>query len=272
MELTQRNIKLFQDKILLWYKNNKRDLPWRKTREPYHILVSEIMSQQTQLSRVIPKFEAWMNYFPTIDKLARASQAEVLGLWSGLGYNSRAIRLQKAVQVVLEEYRGVFPREVDDLLKLPGVGKYTASALACFAFDAQIPVVDTNVRKVIAHELCGGKLPTDHEIEKIALKILPSKKAYVWNQALMDYSAGALRHKKIPVPKQSHFLTSDRYYRGQIIKILLRTPMSMSGFIDYFSEQNPINPARLEAIIKKMKKESLIHASEGKFTLVALAS
>jgi len=115
-----------------------------------------------------------------------------------------AVNLQKAAQAVVKEYKGEFPRQVDELKRLPGLGIYTASAVACFAFDLQIPVVDTNIRKVIAHEFFEGILPDEKIIEQVALQILPKGKAYEWNQALMDYSALVLKEKKIPVPKQSH--------------------------------------------------------------------
>lgn len=269
MELSPSSIQKFQAKILSWYTHNKRDLPWRKTRDPYAIFVSEVMSQQTQLSRVIPKYEAWLDKFPTLSDLAVSSKPDVLRMWSGLGYNRRGLRLREAAQMLEANYQGNFPRTVDELLKLPGVGLYTASAIACFAFDLQIPVVDTNIRKVITHEFSDGQLQSEKIIHEVALLILPKGKAYDWNQALMDYSASVLKGKKIPVPKQSHFLSSDRYYRGQIIKLLLNAKkMSMSGFYDYFLEHNPIDPLRLEEIIKKMMNENLIRKVKGRLLLV----
>src|SRR5258708_3311988 len=149
MELSQHIIKNFQQKILSWYAVNQRDLPWRKTRDPYSILVSEVMAQQTQLSRVIPKYEAWIAALPTVYDLAKASTGEVLKLWSGLGYNRRALYLQKAAQIIVSEFAGKFPQEEKVLQTLPGIGEYTSRAVLCFAFDKQIAVVDTNVRKVI---------------------------------------------------------------------------------------------------------------------------
>ncbi|CAN5167466.1 A/G-specific adenine glycosylase [soil metagenome] len=259
MDLTPEHIKAFQEKILSWYAVNQRDLPWRQTRDPYKILVSEVMSQQTQLSRVIPKYEAWLVRFPTIKDLASAPVSDVLKYWSGLGYNRRALNLQKTAQVVIKEYGGKFPKSVEGLIRLPGLGKYTASAVACFAFNLQIPVIDTNIRKVVAHEFFSGELPSEKTIEKIALEILPDNRAYVWNQALMDYSALVLKEKKIPIPKQSHFLSSNRYFRGQTIKLLLETKtISLSGLMDYFAERNAIDQTRLEGILTSMKKDGLI--------------
>jgi A/G-specific adenine glycosylase len=229
------------------------------------------MSQQTQLSRVIPKYEAWLERFPTVESLAQAPVSDVLRHWSGLGYNRRALNLQKTAQIVAKDYQGKFPKEVAKLVKLPGLGKYTASAAACFAFDAQIPVIDTNIRKVISHEFFQGELPDEKTIEDTALEILPKGKAYEWNQALMDYSALMLKDKKIPVPKQSHFLSSNRYYRGQTIKLLLEVKeISLGGLWDFFEDHNPIERSRLEEILESMQKEGLVEMKKNSITLPSL--
>lgn len=268
MDLSSEQIKAFQDKILAWYDVNMRNLPWRQTRNPYKILVSEVMSQQTQLSRVIPKYEAWLTRFPTVQDLAQSPISEVLRYWSGLGYNRRALNLQKAVQVVTKDYQGKFPKTIEELKKLPGLGKYTASAVACFAFNEQLPIIDTNIRKVIAHEFFDGELPNEKTIENVAIQILPKGKAYEWNQALMDYSALVLKEKKIPVPKQSHFLSSNRYYRGQTIKLLLGIEqISFTGLWDFFQEKNPIESSRLEKILRSMAKDGLIVYQDDRINL-----
>ena len=163
--LSESKVRSFQKKILFWYEKNKRELPWRELlfdvtlqqRDPYKILVSEVMAQQTQIARVIPKYHAWLTRFPTLQSLAEAPTREVLLYWSGLGYNRRALNLQKAAQVIVREYQGEFPRSVETLRKLPGIGQYTASAIACFAFNEQIAVIDTNVRKVILIEILKKK-------------------------------------------------------------------------------------------------------------------
>src|SRR6266702_3590233 len=147
--ITDAKIAAFQTYILNWYHENQRDLPWRKTRDPYAILISEVMSQQTQLSRVVPKYEAWMKKFPTVQDLAQSSVAEVLEYWSGLGYNRRALNLKKAAEKNIHKFSGIFQQNEKDLISLPGIGTYTARAVLCFAFDQQVAVVDTNVRKVI---------------------------------------------------------------------------------------------------------------------------
>ncbi len=256
MKIDTQAIALFQERILSWYQENKRDLPWRQTTNPYAILVSEIMSQQTQITRVVPKYIAWMEAYPNIKTLANASVADVLSYWSGLGYNRRALFLQKTAKTVLDN-NGTWPTSVEELQKLPGLGKYTASAVACFAFNAQIPVIDTNVRKVILVEFCSchceelqttkqslhqkdcraSLAMTESELEEIAWQILPVGKAKDWNQALMDYAGAVLKQEKIPVTKQSKFIGSNRWYRGDLLKILTR--------------QQSISPAQLAVKWKK---------------------
>lgn len=281
--LSEKQIREFQEKILSWYAKNQRDLPWRKTRDPYKILISEIMSQQTQISRVISKYEAWIQELPTLTDLATAPISTVLRLWSGLGYNRRALSLQKAAKVIIETYGGEFPQTGEELQKLPGVGKYTASAVACFAFDAQIPVIDTNVRKVILIHFsschckesemtkqshikdCRAALAmTEKNIEEVAWKLLPVGNAYHWNQALMDYAGAELKAYKIPVPKQSKLLGSDRYYRGQTLKYLLsaksiRHRVTVNTLLEYFEGKNQtIVKKRFEQILSEMEKEGFI--------------
>ncbi|MBP6882280.1 MAG: A/G-specific adenine glycosylase [Candidatus Levybacteria bacterium] len=270
--MTQEEIVKFQEKILSWYIENKRDLPWRSTKDPYKILVSEIMSQQTQISRVIPKYEAWLQKFPDVQSLATAPVSEVLIYWSGLGYNRRALNLQRAAKILakqssLNDERSSqrlprtikWPKTTRELTKLPGIGQYTASAVACFAFDAQIPVIDTNIRKVIAVEFFQGQLPDEKIIADIAREILPKGRASEWNQALMDYSSLVLKTIKIPIAKQSHFKSSDRWYRGQTVKLLLEIKrISFSGLLDYFADKNPIDGERLETILSKLAKDGLV--------------
>ncbi len=161
--------------LLDWFGEHARDLPWRRTRDPYAILVSEIMLQQTQVSRVIERWTAWLERWPTVEALAAASTADVVRAWSGLGYNRRAINLQRAARVVAAA--GEFPRTLDGLRSLPGVGPYTASAIACFAFGAQLTTVDVNVRRVLTRALEDEDAPP------------PPGRAWEWNQALFDLGA-----------------------------------------------------------------------------------
>jgi A/G-specific adenine glycosylase len=161
-----------QELLLAWYSQNARDFPWRRTRDPYAILVSEVMLQQTQVARVVPRYLAWLERWPAVAALAAATPAEVITAWSGLGYNRRAVLLHRCAEEV--EARGGFPQEPEELMRLPGVGPYTAAAIACFAFDAQIAAPDTNARRVL------GRVYGDAEV------VPPPGRAYDWNQALFD--------------------------------------------------------------------------------------
>lgn len=274
IQLSQEQIKDFQEKILSWYAAHQRDLPWRKTRDPYNILISEIMSQQTQISRVVPKYEAWIQAFPTVFDLANASVSDVLTHWSGLGYNRRALYLQKAAQKIVSEYNGIFPDDEKILQTLPGIGEYTASAIACFAFDKQITVIDTNVRKVIITQILidseeiGGKDETKI-IKEIAEQLLPNGRAYEWNQALMDYAGAVLKKEKISIPKQTKFKDSDRYYRGQIIKLLIQKQhLTHLELHDHFNKKELIiHQERLSKVIAGLEKDKLVKVQKNRLFL-----
>ncbi|MGI8419149.1 MAG: hypothetical protein ACR2LN_00735 [Candidatus Levyibacteriota bacterium] len=274
--MTQKEIAQFQQEILTWYAAHQRDLPWRKSRDPYRILVSEIMLQQTQVKRVIPKFISWFDVFPTVHDLAVASVSDVLSLWSGLGYNRRALNLKKAAQIVSEKYNGIFPHTEKELLALPGIGQYTARALLCFAFDQQVTVIDTNVRKVILLKFMDSRLRgndkiNDKEISDFAEKILPKGKAYEWNQALMDYSSAMLKEHKIPIPKQSKFIGSHRYYRGQILKRLLEKKeieLKELGKLlkkDYSDKEE----AWVKSLVSELKDEGFVETEKEKIKLIS---
>src|SRR6266568_404379 len=169
-------------RLLEWYAAQARDLPWRRTRDPYAILVAEVMLQQTQVDRVIPKWHAWLARFPTLASLAEASRADAIRQWQGLGYNMRAVRLHDIACQVGVEYQGQLPRNVDGLLRLKGIGRYTAGAIACFAHEQPVAMVDTNVRRVLSRVF--GLQPG--AVEGVADDLVPAQSAYAWNQALMD--------------------------------------------------------------------------------------
>jgi A/G-specific adenine glycosylase len=180
-------------KLLTWYRKHSRTLPWRGRTNPYAIWVSEIMLQQTRVETVIPYFEKWMRLFPTVKDLAIASEQEVLNAWEGLGYYSRARNLHKAAKIVSEEYDGVLPRDLKELRKLPGIGRYTVGAIASIAFGMDEPTLDGNLRRVFAR-LFDISEPADSTVgEKILWQLakehLPKGQAGEYNQALMDLGA-----------------------------------------------------------------------------------
>jgi A/G-specific adenine glycosylase len=180
-------------KLLKWYRLHARTLPWRGHPDAYAVWVSEIMLQQTRVEAVIPYFERWMERFPTVQVLAEASEQDVLNQWEGLGYYSRARNLHRAAKLIASEYGGELPRSVDSLRKLPGIGRYTAGAIASMAFGIDEPTLDGNLRRVFAR-LFNVEIPADSaEGEKLLWKIaaenLPKGKAGDFNQALMDLGA-----------------------------------------------------------------------------------
>src|SRR5580700_8192810 len=182
--------------VIRWYGRHGRDLPWRRTRDPYAVLVSEIMLQQTQVDRVVPKYERFIERFPTFAALASASLGDVLRLWSGLGYNSRARRLWESSKRIAGLPDARHPTVSAALPALPGVGRYTAAAVASFAFEERVAVVDTNVRRVLSRALAGVDDVGEKEAWLLAETSLPRTDHDRWNQALMD--VGALFCRPVP--------------------------------------------------------------------------
>lgn len=183
----------YGEKILEWYFKIERDLPWRKNHDPYRIWVSEIMLQQTQVNTVIPYFERFMAHFPTVEALAHAPEEEVLKCWEGLGYYSRARNLQAGAKIVVEQYGGVIPNDVEKVAKIKGVGPYTTGAIMSIAFNEPICAVDGNVMRVLSRFLCLyddiAKVSTRKNIEKLATAMIPQNQARYFNQALMELGA-----------------------------------------------------------------------------------
>lgn len=234
--------------LLGWYVRHGRTLPWRGISNPYRILISEIMLQQTQVQRVLEKYPAFLRRFPTLKALAAARQRDVVVAWRGMGYNNRAVRLRTLAQTVMQTHQGKFPRDINALMKLPGIGRYTANALLASAFNAQVPVVDVNVQRVLSRVFSKMNSTVDVTDEKtvwsLAEMLLPKDNAYEWNQALMDLGAttctarkprcgvcpishlcssrGLIPSKKNTVAKQgaSRNGIPNRIYRGQIIEEL----------------------------------------------------
>lgn len=197
--------RLFQEGLLNWFEKHARDLPWRKTRDPYRILLSELMLQQTQVDRVIDFYEKFLSRFPDFQSVANAEEAEILKYWEGLGYYNRARNLQKTAKEVQEEYEGKFPTKKEDVLALPGIGEYTAGAVMTFALNLREPIVDTNVNRVLGRVfLQKEKNLTEGDRNKILWRLsewlLPFEKYWEFNQAIMDF--GAL-HCKPEKPKCS---------------------------------------------------------------------
>jgi A/G-specific adenine glycosylase len=193
LNIENGQLKQVHSALLQWYALEQRDLPWRSTHDPYAILVSEMMLQQTQVQRVSPKYEQFLATFPTLNDLAKASTADVISVWVPLGYNMRAVRLQSIARQVMEKYDGRIPDTIEELLTLKGIGRYTAGAIACFAFMEQVAMVDTNIHRVLHRiflglDLSQPELTADQRLA-LAEQVLPDSQAYNWNQALMDLGA-----------------------------------------------------------------------------------
>ena len=214
---------------LVWQKGRElfREMPWREDTRPYYVLVSEIMLQQTQVDRVIPKFEAFIAAFPTIAALAKASLAEVLKLWGGLGYNRRAKFLHEAARKIMSDYEGVFPETLEGLTSLPGVGPNTAGAILAYSFNQSVVFIETNVRTVYFQYFFHDQpTVTDKELKELVAATVDAEHPREWYWSLMDYGSflkrsGAGRNSKSHhYKKQSALKGSVREVRGQIVKEL----------------------------------------------------
>lgn len=234
--------------ILRWYASHGRALPWRETRNPYRILISETMLQQTQVQRVLTKYPEFLRRFPTVRSLANSPLKDVVMIWRGMGYNNRAVRLHVLARTVVHTHDGVLPDNHEDLRALPGIGRYTANALLSFAFGRNVPVVDVNVRRVLSRMLwkmqSTSSLQDEETVWRAAKSLLPPGRAYDWNQALMDLGAticiaraprchtcpvvsactswDTMRRAATPAVKDKRLFkgTPNRIYRGRIIEVL----------------------------------------------------
>ena len=183
----------FRDRLLTWYRRHGRDLPWRKTSDPYHILVSEIMLQQTQVDRVLPKYTEWLDKYPSLEALATAPEQEVTDTWYPLGYNIRPKRLQTIARESVARYGGRLPADEETLLSFKGIGAYTAGAIRSFAFRERAAILDTNVARVLFRVFVASGDPKSHAMKRhlwrVSETLVPIRHAFDFNQALMDLGA-----------------------------------------------------------------------------------
>lgn len=249
----------FVKKVYTYYeKHGRKHLPWRKTKDPYKIMVSEIMLQQTQAERVIPKYTAFIKRFPDVETLAKATIQDVLTLWVGLGYNRRALNLKRAAEYILTNYKGKIPKEKELLMTLPGIGEYTSSAIRAFAFNVGDVFIETNIRSVFIHEFFKDiEGVTDKDITPFIEQTLDMENPRKWYSALMDYGTmvkkeyGNPNKRMVGHKKQKPFKGSLREVRGAIIKLLVSNPKAKITTLSFKKEM--ILKAK-----KELEKEGLL--------------
>jgi A/G-specific adenine glycosylase len=267
IEVSKEKIHQFQDKVFSFYRQNRRELPWRQTTDPYKILLSELMLQQTQVSRVVKYYEHWVRKWPTIHDLASASRVEVLKTWMGLGYNTRAVNFHTAAQKIVNEFGGDVLKAMEQYTEIPGVGRYTAHAVQIFSTNADIVAVDTNIRRIFISEFHLSEAISDKELRVLAAHCLPHGRSREWHNALMDYGALHLTAKKTGIKaktQQSPFEGSDRQVRAQIMKILLEHDASFTELKLSLS----VETIRLKQILKKLLHERLIRRENNRYQVV----
>lgn len=256
----------FRRRIYSYYEKHARLFPWRETTDPYHILVSEFMLQQTQTSRVLNYFQPFLDLFPEVSILAEARQQDVLSAWQGLGYNRRALNLQQAAKKIVAEYGGEIPSDMEHLMSLPGIGRSTAGAVMAFGFDKPVAFIETNIRRVFIHFFFPEQGSVkDKDILPLVEKTLDRNNPRRWYYALMDYGAMLGANGPNPNRKSAHYARqavfegSDREARGRIIRQLLESrEFSRKDFPDLLG----IETERAMKIIQTLEDEGFLVCSE----------
>lgn len=264
MKIRERSC--FQNKVLNYYKKNGRTFPWRDTRDPYHILVSEFMLQQTQTIRIASKYGAFLDAFPTIRDLSESTFSNVLSLWHGIGYNRRAKYLHDTARIIVRKFNAIIPRDVDTLDSLPGIGPYTAAAISTFSYNKANTMIETNIRAVFIHEFfpCEKKV-SDNEIIPLIKKTIFRKDPRTWYYALMDYGAMLKETTENPNRKSKHYIKqkpfkgSRREIRGKILQTLLQNKESSTKIAKMIetslsTTENILNDLANEGLITKDDK------------------
>lgn len=278
-----------REALRAWYAPRRDAYPWRGTRDPYAIWVSEVMLQQTQAARVVPAYRSFLRRFPTVRALAAASRRDVVAEWRGLGYNRRAVRLSEAARVIVRDHGGRIPRDKDELLELPGVGPYTASAVASMGFGEPVAVVDTNVRRVVARVhlgMEGHEVPSE-DMSTLADAWLDREDPVTWNQAVMDLGREVCR----PNPKcdvcplagvcrfrlsgavarrgprsQGPFEGSSRQVRGAVVSALRSHPWLTPA---HLASETGFPVDRVEAAIQALAVDGLVEVEAGRVQLAS---
>jgi A/G-specific adenine glycosylase len=268
--LSGHQIEQFRERVYAFYAEHGRPFPWRNPRDPYEILVSEVMLQQTQADRVVPYYERFLDRWPDIAALSRARLSSVLREWQGLGYNRRAKMLHDCAKYVTKHLRGRLPTNQTELEQLPGIGSYTASAIAAFAGNQPAMVIETNIRSVFIHEFFGDREGiTDAEIIPLIEQTVDPERPREWYSALMDYGAYLKRHGINPSRRSAHHVRqkplkgSNREVRGAIIRELAAGPLTAPEL----KAKTAFPAARLAPGLSGLAKDGLIRLQSGKYRL-----
>jgi A/G-specific adenine glycosylase len=269
--LSPSAIRAFQRKIYRYYAKESRSLPWRRHLNPYRVVVSEIMLQQTQVERVMEKYRQFLAAFPDFGALAKAPLSKLLAVWSGMGYNRRALALKALAQKVMLEHRGRLPRDPEKLLALPGIGKYTAGAVMAFAFNKAVVFMDTNIRRVFIHEFFQDRGNIhDDELIPLVEQTMDAANPRKWYNALMDY--GTMLKQKHTNPnrrsahytRQSAFENSNRQVRGRIIKILVKeSQLTLSRIV----QKTGMDGERVKKNLAQLTSEGFVRKKGRSFTI-----
>lgn len=261
-KLTPAKIRSFREKVYGYYDTRGRDLPWRRRINPYRVLVSEIMLQQTQVERVIEKYREFLAAFPDFASLAEAPTAKLLTAWSGMGYNRRALSLQSLARLVMSEHSGRLPADHDKLLALPGIGKYTAGAVLAFAFNRPVVFMDTNIRRVYIHEFFRDRDNVhDDELIPLVEQTMDQNNPRKWYNALMDYGTVLKKEHANPNRRSAHytrqgpFENSNRQVRGMILKVLVKESSLSAAVI---VRRTAMDKERVKKNLALLEKEGFI--------------
>lgn len=265
------DIESFRTIIYTYYRQNKREMPWRFSDNPYYIVVSELMLQQTQVPRVMQKFPAFIQRFPDFTTLAAATMGDVLTEWQGMGYNRRAKFLKQIAEQVTSDYNGVLPDDPAELVKLPGIGKATAGSITAFAYNKPTVFIETNIRRVFIHFFCNDASEVhDNDIFPLVEKALDRSNPREWYYALMDYGTMMVKQMENPNKKSKHYAVqskfegSDRQIRGKTLKALVQLG---SVAVDTLVSMMGDDRERVESILQRMEKEGMIARDGERYTL-----
>ena len=273
-----------QQALLSWSARTRRDLPWRHTRDPWAILVSELMLQQTQVPRVVPKYHAFLEVFPSASACASASVADVVRAWQGLGYNRRAVNLHRTAVAVVDRHGGELPDDLDALMALPGIGPYTARAVLTFAFGRDVGIVESNTGRVLAR--VAGRQLSARDAQRLADELVPRGDGWAWNQAMIDLGATVCLRRApkcvecpvaihcrwrgapdpaAPAHKQSTFAGSDRQGRGRLVDAMRLAPVPFDRIPE--AAGWPDDPARAHRAADTLIADGLAVEHDGSLRL-----